>query len=123
MSVSGWRLEPDERADLLKRFPPSWPDVIADHVTLDARAGDGDPLPDPEAAEVVGRVDDGAGLQALVVAIGGTTARPDGSTFHITWSIDRARGRKPVDSNAAIARHGWQPLAKPISINLIPARF
>src|SRR3546814_9902597 len=51
-------------------------------------------------------VDDGEGLQALIVSIDGSTDRPDGSTYHITWSLDRSRGRKAVQSNDVIAERG-----------------
>ncbi|MFV0623002.1 hypothetical protein ACBY01_03180 [Sphingomonas sp. ac-8] len=122
-SVVGWKLDPVDRAMLLGRFPPRWPDVVADHVTLRSGTGRDTPLPVETAGEVVGWVDDGAGLQALVVAIGGTTDRADGSRYHITWSLDRAAGRKPVQSNAVLAERGWQRLDAPIPIRLRPARF
>ena len=72
--------------------------------------------------EIVGQADDGRGVQAHVVRIGGTTKRPDGSTYHITWSLDRSRGRKPVESNDVIARQGWTA-CPPIPIRFSPARF
>jgi hypothetical protein len=53
-----------------------------------------------------------------VVRIGGTTDRPDRSTYHITWSIDRAKGRKAVHSNDVLRTHGWQTLEQPIAITL-----
>jgi len=121
--VTGWKLDEDERAMLLERFPPEWPDVIADHVTLDPSAGREGPLPHEDEGEIVGAINDQEGLQALVVAIDGATERPDGSTYHITWSLDRARGREPVQSNQVIAEHGWRPLDDPIPIVLIPARW
>lgn len=123
MPVTGWKLDSDEREVLLERFPPEWPDVIADHITLNAEASDNDPLPDTEQAEIVGGINDGEGLQAMVVAIGGSTDRPDGSTYHITWSLDRERGRKPVESNDVIAKRGWRPLDDPVPIRIRPARF
>ena len=123
MPVTGWKLEEEERRLLLERFPPRWPDVLADHITLDAQARAQDPLPVARKAEIVGNISDGAGLEAMVVTIDGTTARPDGSSYHITWSIDRSRGRKPVESNQVIAVRGWHPLVKPIPIRIIPARF
>lgn len=123
MPVTGWKLEEEERRLLLERFPPRWPDVLADHITLDAQASAHDPLPVAWKAEIVGNISDGAGLEAMVVAIDGTTARPDGSSYHITWSLDRSRGRKPVESNQVIAVRGWHPLVKPIPIRIIPARF
>jgi len=118
--VVGWLLDRGERARLLNRFSPVYPDVIADHVTLSSGA---DPKPSPvdTEAEIVGQVDDGAGVQALVVSIGGTTDRPDGSAYHITWSIDRSKGRKAVESNDAIRKLGWQQLAEPIPITLTGA--
>jgi len=123
MSVTGWKLDRVQRAELLARFPPEWPDVIADHVTLDCRAGAEDPLPEASTAEIVGSISDGEGLQAMVVALDGATDRPDGSTYHITWSLDCGRGRKAVESNDVIARLGWQPIDDPVHIRLIPARF
>ena len=110
-------------ARLCCRFAPTWPDVIADHVTLDARATSSTPLPDEVSAEIVGKVDDRAGLQAMIVAINGSTDRPDGSIYHITWSLNRAQGRQPVQSNGVIARLGWLTLAEAVPIRLIPARF
>ncbi|EZP74347.1 hypothetical protein BV96_00435 [Sphingomonas paucimobilis] len=123
MPVTGWKLDAEERKVLLERFPPLWPDILADHVTLDAKASEQDPLPDESSAHIVGSISDGAGLQALVVAIGGTTSRPDGSTYHITWSLDRSRGREAVESNDVIADRGWNALDDPVPIRLIPARF
>lgn len=116
-------LDRAERTRLLERFPPEWPDVVADHVTLDARAGASAPLPGAGRAEIVGMASDGKGLRALVVAIDGGTERRDGNTYHITWSLDRKRGRKPVESNDMIARQGWRPLDRPLPIRIIPARL
>ncbi len=123
MAVLGWKLDRIQRAELLQRFPASYPDVIADHVTLRSGVSKADPLPSPVEAEIVGQVDDGAGLQALVVAVDGTTGRPDGSIYHITWSLDRSRGRKPVESNRVLAERGWHPLVRAVPVKLEPARF
>lgn len=121
--VTGWKLVPHERAALLQRFPPRWPDVIADHVTLRTGTNADTPLPEEKAGEVVGTADDGAGVQALVVAIGGSVDRADGSIYHITWALDRAAGRKAVESNRVLAEQGWTSIAEPIPITLVPARF
>lgn len=123
MTVTGWKLDREDRARLLGRFPPEWPDVIADHVTLYAQAGQDAPLPPPVAAQIIGSAGDGKGLQAMVVAIDGGTDRPDGSTYHITWSLDRAQGREAIESNTVIADLGWRRLAVPITIALTPARW
>lgn len=114
----GWLLDEGDRARLLARFPPRWPDVIAHHVTLASKTRD--PLPAETTAEVVGHVDDDEGLQALVVAIGGSSDRPDGSTYHITWSLDRARGRAPKQSNDVLRARGWERIDDPIPIRIAP---
>ncbi|WP_142850457.1 hypothetical protein [Telmatospirillum sp. J64-1] len=121
--VVGWSLDRAERALLLERFPPAYPDVIADHVTLAARVSRQAPLPCETSGEIVGISNDGNGVQALVVRIGGTTDRPDGSTYHITWSLDRSKGRRPVESNDVIARLGWEALPEALPLTLRPARF
>ena len=51
----------------------------------------------------------GEGVEALVVELGGSTDRWDGSTYHITWSL--ADGREAKESNAVIAQRGWTPIA------------
>lgn len=121
--VIGWSLDRSERGRLLGRFPPAYPDIVADHVTLAAHRGRQAPLPRETSGEIVGVADDGKGVQAMVVRVGGTSGRPDGSTYHVTWSLDRSRGRKPVESNHVIAECGWRPLPEPVPIKLKPARF
>lgn len=97
--------------------------MIAKHITLAGHAAEDAPLPTETDATVIGHADDGEGLEALVVAIAGSARRPDGRVFHITWSLDRALGRKAVESNELLTRDGWRPLAVPIEITIIPSRF
>jgi hypothetical protein len=120
-SVTGWKLPPGERERLLERFPPKYDNVIADHVTLKVGAGPQTPLPGEKQAQVVGRADDGKSLECLVVEIGGTTDRPDGSTYHITWSLGPTR--KAKESNDVLRELGWEEIDSPIPIELEPARF
>lgn len=123
MATTGWKLNETDRLELLERFPPEWPDVIADHITLEASAAVDEPLPDQKEAEIVGGINDDEGLQVMVVAINGSIDRPDGGIFHITWSLDRKRGRKAYNSNTVIAERGWRPVDDPIPIRISPARF
>ena len=118
MSVIGWKLDRDERAALLKRFPPRYDQPVADHVTLQKTAAR---LPPRMTARIVGRADDGAGVEAMVVALDGSTDRPDGSTFHITWSL--APGRRAVESNEVIRERGWDRLDETVPVTVTPARF
>lgn len=121
-TVTGWKLPQVERELLLRRFPPKYAKVIADHVTLHAGATPETPLPkQPDSARVVGRADDGSGLECLVVEIDGTFDRPDGSTYHITWSLGPLR--KARESNDLLRDHGFQPLDAAIPVELTPAHF
>ncbi len=54
---------------------------------------------------MVGRADDGSSLECLVVEMDGATDRPDGSTYHITWSL--GPGRKARESNDVLRDQGW----------------
>lgn len=109
----GWTLSPADRVRLLAQFPPAYPNVVADHVTFAGPKGM--VLPAIRAAHVVARTDDGKGVQALVVEINGATARPDGSTYHMTWSLGDAR--KGQESNDVLRTHDWQPVERiPIAL-------
>ena len=98
---TGWKLDQAGRAMLLERYPPAYPRTLADHVTF--KSGDGArdaEIPDPVGrAEIVGRADDGEGVEAYVVAIDGDTGRPDGSTWHVTWSLGQGREAKESNRN------------------------
>jgi hypothetical protein len=120
-TVTGWKLPRDERERLLERFPPRYDNVDADHVTLRVGATPETPLPRKPAARIVGRADDGHSLECLVVELDGTTDRPDGSTYHITWSL--GPGRKARESNDLLRDRGWDYISAPIPIELEPARF
>src|SRR4051812_26922086 len=120
-TVTGWKLDRDQRKELLQQFPPRYSETDADHVTLQTKASEHAPLPDETLGDIVGRADDGKGVEAMVVRIGGTTDRPDGSTYHITWSL--AEGREAVESNDVIAAHGWTALDLAMPVRLIPSHW
>jgi hypothetical protein len=113
---TGWLVDAAARDGLLARLPPRYPRVVAHHVTLKFGDRAGAP-PTDTLGEIVGEADDGCGVQAMVVRIAGSTDRPDGGTFHITWSL--ADGREARESNDVIAAHGWRPLDAAIAMRLI----
>ena len=115
-TVTGWKLPQDDRSRLLECFPAKYRNVIADHVTLRTGATPQTPLPPKPQAQVVGRADDSESLECLVVELDGTTNRPDGSTYHITWSL--GPGRKARESNDVLRDRGWQPIDEPIPISM-----
>ncbi len=120
-SVIGWKLDPEQRKELLQQFPPRFRNVDADHVTLASGAAADAALPEETEGEIVGRADDGRGVEAMIVAIGGTTNRPDGSTYHITWSLED--GREAKESNDMLREHEWEMFDLPMPVMLRPARF
>ena len=121
-SVIGWKLDRDVRARLLQRFPPKYPSVIADHVTLQSDARH-QPLPPHVETRITGRADDGDSLEAMVVMVDGSTDRPDGSVFHITWSLDRRKGRQAKESNDLLKDRQWEEFDEPVTVEVTPARF
>lgn len=120
-TVIGWKLDRAQRLELLQQFPPRYQHVVADHVTLKSKVSEHAPLPEETYGEIVGRGDDGNGVEALVVAIGGTTDRPDGSTYHITWSL--SPGREAHESNHVLASTDWERFDLPMPVKLLASRF
>lgn len=104
---------------MLRVILPAWPEVVADHVTL--ASGKDVAAPPQISGEIVGRANDGCGVEALVVAVNGSTRRPDGGTFHITWSLDHQREAR--ESNDVLARKNWSEMAFDEALILIPATW
>lgn len=99
----GWKLDAQCREDLLAVYPPRYARTVADHVTLSVS---GTEAPQPvEEAFIIGHADDGSGVEAFIVAVAGSTARPDGGIWHVTWSL--AEGRAARESNDVIAQGDW----------------
>jgi hypothetical protein len=119
--VTGWKVDRVQRKELLQQFPARYANVVADHVTLKAKASADAPVPDAVVGEIVGRADDGKGVEAMVVSIDGGTDRPDGGTYHITWSL--GDGRSARESNDVIRELGWEKLDLPMPVQLAPARW
>ena len=90
-------------------------------MTLRTGATPATPLPRKPEGRIVGHADDGMSLECLVVELDGTTDRPDGSTYHITWSLGPTR--KARESNDVLRERGWEALPNPIPLELEPARF
>lgn len=120
-STIGWKIDRAQRRELLQQFPPLYPDVDADHVTLRTKVADDALLPEETIGEIVGLADDGKGVEALVVAIGGTSDRPDGSVYHITWSLEP--GREARESNDVLAARKWAAFDLPMPVRLKPSRW
>lgn len=106
-------LDEDTRRALAVRFPPKYSEWIGHHITHRFGVPYDKTFSYGQSSKftVVGYVDDGEGLEALVVSRDGNIYRPDGKIYHITWSLDRSKGKKPVQSNDLIMRSNWLPAA------------
>jgi hypothetical protein len=119
---SGYELTNESRKVLADIFPPKYPEFLGHHITK--KFGTNDPKDTPErpnAINVIGYVDDGKGIEGLLVEIDGKIRRDDNSLYHITWSLDRSKGYKPMDTNKII--HKAKKLDNPISITARPKLF
>ena len=101
-------LDEESRTMLLTKFVPKYSKVIGHHVTVDFGVPEGTPAPNYADVKLVGYIDSGDGLEALVVSVDGTHTRPDGKTYHITWSLDPDQ-YSPKDSNDLLSnvRNRW----------------
>lgn len=110
MSYEAFILTSESRAALAQAFPPKFPLWIGYHITHSFGVPKQANVPYGEQThgwfEVIGyAVEDG--LEALVVRVTTKERRPDGKRYHVTWSLDPCKGKKPVHSNDLIAK-GFQ---------------
>ena len=116
---SAYVLTKECRNKLLTIFPPSYKErVVAHHVTVQFGNVTADDIPTGEEIKIVGVLDTGDGLQALVVSVDGKVDREDGSVYHITWSL--SNGYKPVDSNKMIKKLGYNEIDHPVLVDFEP---
>ncbi len=116
---TGYLLTEKTRKTLLAQFPATYSNVVAHHITEKFGVpGDTAPPAAPKSVAVVGYIDSGDGVEGLLVEINGSSDRPGGGKYHITWSL--ADGRKAVETNVYTNRA--KPVA-PIAIEVEPKTF
>jgi hypothetical protein len=120
-TVIGWRLDRDQRRELLLQFPPVYAEVVADHVTF-PRGCAHVRLPSETMGEIVGRADDGNGVEAMVVSIGGTTTVPTEAPTISPGRSPKAGARKEEQRRASVTAAGT-PIELPVPVMLAPAAF
>lgn len=98
---TGYEITEKSKAEILSKFKTKYPDVICHHITEAFGVSEDAEAPaQPESIQVVGYAfDDDKRVECLLVEVDGTTRRPSGGQYHITLSIDREFGAKPVQSN------------------------
>lgn len=117
---TGWLIEESSIKKLKNLYSNVHPDFIGHHITY--MFGKDSEMPPEVSINVVGQCITDK-IQCFVVEIDGKVVRPDGAIYHITWSIDRSKGAKPVDSNTAIRENGFEHFVVPIPIKGTPTKF
>jgi hypothetical protein len=110
----GYFLTDQSRNLLLGKFPPKFEKVFCDHITFATGHSDKNIVPESKNISVIGYKIDEGGLEVLVVSVGSTTRRPDGSIFHITHSLNPHKF-SPKDSNVLLSK-GYDRLDRIIRI-------
>jgi len=118
---TAYTLEPGSRQKLMHLYPPKYPNVMGHHITEKFGVQDGSVPPMPSDVQVVGYIDNGKDVEGFLVEVNGTINRPSGGKYHITWSLDRSKGAKPVHTNAYTDEAVM--LKRPIPIDVDPAYF
>jgi hypothetical protein len=116
---SAYVLDDASRDQLLAKFPPKYPKVIAHHITVQSPGTPDLEIPQPAKVKVIGYADSGDGLETLVASVDGKADRPDGKRYHITWSLDPEK-YSPVDSNKLLATNKFT-LTMGIPVSTTPA--
>lgn len=104
------------REEILSLFKPQFDKVVCHHITFKFGVKESEPIPDLREARVIGYAAN-KDIECLVVEIGGTYNRPDGSIYHITLS--HSPNAKPVDSNALLKSSGFNSV-DPLTIGVVP---
>lgn len=122
MSTIEYKISSEQKAELIKKFPPKYSKAFGDHITLKMGGIDAETPEAPDKIQIVGIVDDGNGLEAMIIKVNGELKRPDGKIFHMTWSLnpegiasekldimakpgkEKQKPYKPIHSNGLVSR-------------------
>lgn len=117
---SAWALSDSSKTKIANIFGQAHPDLIGHHVTY--MFGNDSVAPEEAKIALVGHcVTDS--IECFVVEVNGSIKRQDGAIYHLTWSLDKSKGAKPVDSNKAIEANGFKHLPHSIEISTTPKLF
>lgn len=91
---------------IVEVFPPKYPDTIGHHVTVEFGVSAETPIPEDAEIKLIRHlyyvIGSSKDVECFIVSVNDSTERPDGGTYHLTWSIDRSTGANPVDSNELV---------------------
>ena len=117
---SAWVLSESSKTKITNLFGQAHPDLVGHHVTY--MFGKDAVIPEDAVISLVGHcVTDK--IECFVAEVNGSIKRPDGAIYHLTWSLDKSKGAKPVDSNNAIETQGFTHIETPVQITTTPNIF
>lgn len=123
MGYTGFEITEADRTLLLSHFPAKFPDFIGHHVTWEFGVDEHVELPSADnKLTVVGYCADDS-LECLVVEYDNYLFRPDRGLLHLTWSLDRSKGRKPVHSNDVLKTNPVDLNVPKVSLTVVPKFF
>lgn len=114
---SAYVLTEDSRKEVLEYFNPIHKETICHHITHkfpDTEEGFRT-IEMPKRIEIVGYACNEK-VETLVCSIDDKSKREDGGYFHITLSLDKEKGAKPVDSNYLLGEKGFVILPNPLEV-------
>lgn len=119
---SGYEITPQSREKLLSVFGTEFPNVICHHITEKFPVNNNTAAPEqPIEVLVIGySICYKLKIECLIVSIDGKQKRPDGKIYHITLSLDKTAGAKPMDSNKITSE--YTPVLQ-MGIDVIPKIF
>ena len=117
---NGYEIEEGSRRKLMTLFPPKYPNVLGHHITEEFGVKGGEVPEQPEQVLIIGYINNGEDVEGFLVEVDGETNRPSGGKYHLTWSIDRSKGAKPVHTNNHVNEAVM--LKRPIEID-VDAKF
>lgn len=117
---TGYEISKRSRELLHKKYPPQYETFLGHHITEKFGVPDDHPPPDnPGKVFVIAKLE-GEGIEGFLVSLGGQIDRPGGGRYHLTWSLDKTKGVKPVDTNKLVYDPKW---IEPIEITVTPKTF
>jgi len=106
------------RNRLLSEYPPSFDNIICNHVTH--KFPSTSPPPPITCAQVIGYyINHEHGIDCLVVKIDNDIKRSDGNLYHITLSMDSSKNAVAAKSNELLKKYSFEKKI-PINLELIP---
>lgn len=120
MNYTGYLLSEISRTKLETLYAPKYSTYLAHHITEAINVADDTELPEqPFSVKLIGYADDGK-IEIFVAQIDGVMRRGDGNIYHLTYSLDKSQGAKPVDANKIV---GQTTKIYPINIKVTPKLF